>query len=89
MPIYDFQCSFEECEHIFEELVPIGKDCIKCPKCDWVAFRLVSAPHIGGVAAQRIRDAALRNNYSGPVSVSVPKTYKNKKKKNEPSGSSS
>ncbi len=30
MPVYEFECK---CGHVFEELVPMGTSCHKCPQC--------------------------------------------------------
>jgi hypothetical protein len=44
-------------------------------------IRLVSAPKIGGVAAQKIKDRAIRGGASvtPPVRVQVPNNYKKSK----------
>lgn len=79
MPIYDFECS--NCGAVHEDTVPSQITLKKCPLCgDLKARRLVSAPKIGGVAADKIRDRAMRGGASAtmPVSVSVPKNYKKK-----------
>lgn len=77
MPIFDFQCV---CGKVWEALVPAGTPLIMC-ECGLVAERLVSAPKIGGVAAQKIKDRAIRGGASvtPPVRVTVPNNYKKSK----------
>jgi putative FmdB family regulatory protein len=43
MPLYDFQCTNEECKNKFESLVPVGTEVKPCPKCTKPAERKTSA----------------------------------------------
>jgi len=48
MPLYDFQCTNQDCGHEFEELVKLDdiddSGCVNCPECHMPAIRKISNP---------------------------------------------
>lgn len=75
MPIFDFVCPRG---HVFEQLVKLSDlEYTRC-YCGELAKKTTSPPHIGGVAARKIKDRALQNPQSNPVSVTVPRNYNKK-----------
>ena len=41
MPVYEFECK---CGHIFEDLVPMGTEKAKCPRCQGEKAKKIMSP---------------------------------------------
>jgi len=45
MPNYDFKCT--DCEHVFDDLCPVGTGTNNCPKCSSMAHRIwINGPQV-------------------------------------------
>ena len=44
MPMYQFKCKGQECQHDFRDLVPMTGPEPPCPRCGGETKKLISAP---------------------------------------------